>query len=249
MFLSSIILPLYIYPSGDTPSTGTWGPLFTAISANPSVNFTVIVNPASGPGKTAYPDSNYIANVAQLNSQPTVTTLGYVHTNYTNRKISYVQSDVKVYAAWANYTKADIHVDGIFLDEAPATGSSANLNYMSQAATAVRNYLPSGRSIIMTNPGVQVDQRFYSYADFINVFENTYAAYTNSSVAATPAAFANKAVFMIHTFTGNTAMQRKVVNDTQQGNIGGLLITTANDYDAFSGMWTSFCAQEGGAAS
>lgn len=61
-------------------SAGAWANVYSNISANPTENFTIVVNPSSGPGSTQYPNSDYVAGIAQLNSYSNVQILGYVDT-------------------------------------------------------------------------------------------------------------------------------------------------------------------------
>lgn len=242
MLLASVLLPLYIYPSGDTPQKGTWGPLFDAISANPQTDFTVIVNPDSGPGSDPYPDDNYIAHIAQLNTYPSVTTLGYTHASYTDRDINAVEADIQTYANWANYADANIAIDGIFIDEAPGTATNETLSYMKQAASTVRAAFPARHNTVMTNPGVQVDVGFYAFADFINVFENAYSQYTPGVMTATPKGHEHQATAIMYGFTGNKAAQHRIMKASNAGGYGGLLVTTVDGYYDFSALWTDLCS-------
>lgn len=74
---TNILLPLYVYPSN-----GGWDPVYAAVAAYPSVQFQIVVNPDSGPGAGQYPNSDYVAGLAKLNSYSNVKTIGYVHTSY-----------------------------------------------------------------------------------------------------------------------------------------------------------------------
>lgn len=50
---TSVLLPLYVYPSN-----GGWDPVYTAVSANPSGEFLIVVYTDSGPGAGTYPNSD-----------------------------------------------------------------------------------------------------------------------------------------------------------------------------------------------
>ncbi|KUJ17374.1 uncharacterized protein LY89DRAFT_684436 [Mollisia scopiformis] len=128
--LPHILFPLYFYPD-----PGAWQPLYTSLSSYPSVTFDVIINPDSGPGSTVYPDSNFIAGIAELNSYPNANLLGYVHTSYATRNLTVVESEIAQYENWSKYEDADIAVAGIFFDEAPDTYSEASYQYMESAAS------------------------------------------------------------------------------------------------------------------
>lgn len=124
----TVILPLYITP---TPSTA-WNPLYTALSANPNLKFQVIVNPANGPGAAnTYPDNDYLAAIPKLRRHANAIPLCYVHTSWTQRLLTDVLTDIQTCYHWATYTQADIHMSGIFFDEATADYNPTTLAYSS----------------------------------------------------------------------------------------------------------------------
>lgn len=97
--MGHVLLPLYMYPD-----IGNWTNVANNITANPGLNFTIVVNPASGPGpKNTYPDANYISNISALNSYPNVQILGYVDTAFTARSSPSVADDIGTYRYWATY--------------------------------------------------------------------------------------------------------------------------------------------------
>jgi hypothetical protein len=117
----------------------------TRITTNPRLNFTVIVNPNSGPGTTAYPDSAYIAGVKQLNTYPNVQTVGYVHISYTARPIADVLKDVSIYSGWNtpsvknNVNRGALAVNGIFFDETPNNYNTSTWTYLNTINAAVKS--------------------------------------------------------------------------------------------------------------
>jgi hypothetical protein len=116
--------------------------LLTAVSAqaHPNVDFTVIVNPCSGPCIGSLPDQVYLDEIPRLRSHPNIRSLGYVATHYADKPIEEVLAEIDIYARWpkiANDTK--MRVDGIFLDETPSTYDADEYEYLKTAAQAVRN--------------------------------------------------------------------------------------------------------------
>lgn len=108
--------------------------------AHPDVDFTVIVNPCSGPCVGSLPDQYYLAEIPKLKDYENIRTLGYVATNYTTKALNSVLAEIETYAAWprvANNTK--LRVDGIFFDETPSTYDAFKYNYLTRASQAVKN--------------------------------------------------------------------------------------------------------------
>jgi hypothetical protein len=98
---AAILLPLYMWPIGPS-GENTWQPVLDSAAAYPSLQFTVIVNPSSGPGE--WPNSDYAAAIAQLNALSNVQTIGYVDTAQVNvpggpYTIEKVVGDIKTYAS------------------------------------------------------------------------------------------------------------------------------------------------------
>lgn len=156
---SSILIPLYVYPA-----PGAWDPLFAAITNYPSLNFTVVVNPASGPGMGAGPDGNYTREIPKLNAYGNVQTVGYVSTDYTKRNLSLVLQDIGTYSAWSqNITAPGLGMNGIFLDETPSQYDEASAEYYETIESAVRSSDGLGiNPLIIQNPGTLPDARFLS---------------------------------------------------------------------------------------
>ena len=107
---------------------------------HPNLNFTAVVNPASGPGDTPEPDGNYTRDIPRLNSYPNIRTVGYVSTVWTNRNISLALADISTYSKWAtNATIPNLGMWGIFLDETPATWTAESQEYLENIASAIRS--------------------------------------------------------------------------------------------------------------
>lgn len=233
-----LFLPLYIYPTDDS-----WSPIYNSLSANPSLNFTIIVNPDSGPGAAPYPEDDYITAVAKLNAYPNANVLGYVHVLSTDRSISEVESDIDTYAGWSTYSESNIQVDGIFFDEAPNDYSSATYSYMRNVAAHARAALPASSPSVTFNPGTVVDNRFFTLADNIVVFED-YADNFDAidSLAAVPKSVRSKSSIILHDFDGDSSDLTSTVKAVHSAGIPGLFISSA-EYDSWGDDWDGFVAE------
>lgn len=109
-----------------------------SVSRRPDLNFTIIVNPNSGPGDAALPDPRYVSAVQRLNSYPNIETIGYVRTGYASRNLSDVTHEVGVYSGWsANSSSLAMH--GIFFDEAPHEYSAEAVEFLRAADKFAKN--------------------------------------------------------------------------------------------------------------
>ncbi|TID22310.1 putative coatomer subunit alpha [Venturia nashicola] len=175
---SNVLVPLYIYPAAKA-----WTPLYDAIIKHPRLNFTIIVNPNSGPGTDLYPDVDYISKIEKLNALPNARTLGYVHISYAQRDIQSVLKDVAIYSGWAkgnlDASTPGFAVQGIFVDEVPTAYSPEVAEYLKTVNLAIKNS-PGilGKKLIIHNPGQVPDNRFSdSNTDTTVVFEETYQSF------------------------------------------------------------------------
>ncbi|KAL2860797.1 spherulation-specific family 4 protein [Aspergillus lucknowensis] len=168
---AKVFVPLYVYPA-----PGAWDPLVNVISAHPDVNFTVVVNPSSGPGPNVLPDGNYTRAVPRLAAHDNVRLLGYVPTTYAKRNVSLVRRDIETYAAWpTKSSNPDLAVRGIFFDETPQQYNADDLAYLKELTSIVKSSPGFGPdNFVFHNPGVVPDYRYLSAADSTVVFEETY---------------------------------------------------------------------------
>ena len=121
---------------------------------HPNLNFTAVVNPASGPGNTPEPDGNYTRDIPRLNSYPNIRTVGYVSTSWTNRNLSLALADISTYSKWAtNATIPNLGMRGIFLDETPATWTAESQEYLENIATAIRSDAGLGSDPLVSDFG------------------------------------------------------------------------------------------------
>lgn len=104
------------------------------------MNFTVVINPGSGPGPNALPDANYTREIPKLGAYENVRLLGYVATTYAKRNISLVRRDIETYAAWpTNSSNPALAVRGIFFDETPQQYDEDALAYLQELTDVVKN--------------------------------------------------------------------------------------------------------------
>ncbi|KAF2831710.1 hypothetical protein CC86DRAFT_431635 [Ophiobolus disseminans] len=177
----SILLPLYIYPT-----LGAWDPLYAAAKAHRNVDFTVVLNPCSGPCVGSLPDQVYLDEIPKLRAYPNIRTLGYVATNYAEKDIEDVLAEIDVYAKWPKVTNnTKMRVDGIFLDETPSTYEVADYAYLKKASQAVRNGTTFNDRFVAHNPGLVstailnsnavYKESYLNLTDITVVFEETFS--------------------------------------------------------------------------
>ena len=121
---------------------------------------------------------------------------------------------------------------------------------MRNISTFARNTLTNGKTILF-NAGLQVDQGYWPIADFINVFEDTEAAYdaANISLLDGNGVYSHQATLIIHSYTDNVATENddiETIIDFDKDGIAGLFITDVtvanNPYGSFPAAWAAFCS-------
>ncbi|KAK0658618.1 hypothetical protein DIS24_g4673 [Lasiodiplodia hormozganensis] len=182
---AAALVPAYIWPETET----TWQPLYDQIEGHASVQFTIIINPGSGPGPNSLPDAAYQREILKLHDYDNVRLVGYVAVNWTNKAQSTVEAEVAKYAGWPSASgNAALSVDGIFFDEAPTDNDSAKITFMQSVTTYTRSFANAGLSAspyVVTNPGVP-PARAYLYnanddslvPDLSLVYEEAYSTWT-----------------------------------------------------------------------
>ena len=111
----------------------------SSVKAHPTVQFTVIVNPNSGPGSGELPDEAFLAEVPKLNAYDNVRTVGYVKTGWAEDDLNTVLAEIATYAAWASKANDPLMgVDGIFFDETPSEYDDAKHEWLNTAVQAVK---------------------------------------------------------------------------------------------------------------
>lgn len=229
----AIFLPLYLYPINSA-----WENITNAISEYPGLNFQIVVAPNLANG---IPDQNYISGLQTLNNFTNVKTLGYVPTAWATRDLATVEAEVATYASWSNYSDANIHVSGIFFDEAPSALNNDSLSYMGNVTSFAKQAFPGGQAHITLNPGVPIDAKWYNYADDIIIFENSYDAFNWEILDTIQWDLMSKSIFVIHNFTGNSHLQADLISNLTDANVGAAYITTQDGYTELSSLWPQLC--------
>lgn len=110
------------------------------ITSYSALNFTIILNPDSGPGSSEYPGDDLVPQIQKLNAYTNVRTVGYVRTGYATRNITSVLLDVATYSSWAALSNTSgLAVKGIFFDEVPSEYSEASADYLATINQAAKN--------------------------------------------------------------------------------------------------------------
>ncbi|KAJ7928217.1 Spherulation-specific family 4 [Mycena leptocephala] len=210
---TGIIVPLYSYPE----TSSTWAPLKTAITTFPAVQFYIIVNPDDGPDGSpgSQPDTNYQAGVRSLRGHANVLLLG---------------------------PTLGGGVDGIFFDETQAGLISTYQVYTDTVRAA--KWASGTTGYVVLNPGEDIGaSTYYSIANQIVTFEDTYAQYQKQ--APIPLPHASQQSVIIHTFPNTTATLSSVIQTLETAGIASVYITNLNIaktdvYDGFGSDWTTF---------
>ena len=229
----AVDLPLYSWPID-----GNWDEVYTALKNNPTTQFNIIINPSSGPGEYP-PNSDYTGGVAKLNSYSNCHVYGYLRVGFTDRSLSDVSDDAHNYAQWQSHKNEDIHLDGIFVDEAP--DSLDKLDYMKNVHDSIHSAFPNGIKI-WTNPGATIPHEFYEYADTVTAFETGYNWWVDETREAIPWDLHDKSSIMIMRYEGDAndggpEKQAKVLMD--RGFKSGFL-WGQEGYQEFSRVWGKF---------
>lgn len=127
------------------------------------------MNPFNGPESTV--NSDYTTAVTNVQASG-VSVIGYVRTNYSNRAIADVMTDIDTY--YSQYP-----INGIFLDE--TSTDVAKLDYYKQAADYV--YAKGPSNTVTLNPGQTTAEEYISIANSTVTFENSMDRYVNHWVA------------------------------------------------------------------
>lgn len=240
----SILLPLYIYPS-----PGSWDPLLTMAATHSNVDFTVIVNPASGPGTDSLPDENYVAALRSLDHFPNVNLLGYVRCTYGDRDVADIDEDIAKYGDWeAQISDLDdgglgVTLQGIFLDEFPAEAEYLPLMaHISQQIQDTWADTMDTKATVTYNPGVVVDPAFYPLADYIVAFEDSEAersTFMDDGLTQVDMDDRKKTGAIVHTYEGSPDDLEGLVDEMVDTGIESLFVThqVGGQYNEWPEMW------------
>jgi hypothetical protein len=111
---------------------------------------------------------------------------------------------------------------------------------MTNITTYARTLFGPGNDTIVFNPGTVVSSQWYSLADYIVAFEDTYADYSSAVITSISAPQIPQSLFILYSFTGDAATQQTLVDSIVGAGIPGLFITTVAGYTAWSALMTQF---------
>ncbi|KAJ6476397.1 Spherulation-specific family 4-domain-containing protein [Mycena sanguinolenta] len=200
-----ILLPLYIYPNTNCAA---WSPVFDAISANSNAQWYIIINPDTGPGPT---DELYETCVTEIPPSVNQVIMGFVDTTAGN-----VLGDIDTYAGWPTSSRPH----GIFFDEISPTASqlSTYQSYVSHAQS-------QGFTFIGLDPGQTVtDASYFSIADLINTYENSYSSFNPASLTGT---MSKQSVILVNSPT--TGTYTTVISQLESLGVEAVYISTVAD--------------------
>lgn len=199
---TSILLPLYVYPS----SLGWWNSVYDAVASHPSVEFHIILNPSDGPGGSNPGFNNdWIIGVSKLNSYANVQTFGYVTVDYKSRPLADIAADINNWDAWNDYAAADISIDGIFFDETPNWRDARGADDVSFMAQLVE-VADVGEFHTIFNLGQASNHNeYFELADTIVIWENTALVYKSLVLKEVVAGgVTDKSSVLIHHFNASS---------------------------------------------
>ncbi|KAF2855797.1 hypothetical protein T440DRAFT_475158 [Plenodomus tracheiphilus IPT5] len=166
----NILIPFYMYPA-----PGAWEPLYDAIVKHIDTNFTIVINPADGPGPAVWPTGEYITVVKALNKYPNVQTLGYIDTAGGTVDNTTVRKEIETYAGWSDIS-SDLTLTGVFFDHTPYTDDNNTAAYLTNISATVRASDGfGGRGLVVHNPGRVPDiSVMASMPNLTVIFEGAY---------------------------------------------------------------------------
>ncbi|MBC7222252.1 spherulation-specific family 4 protein [Candidatus Bipolaricaulota bacterium] len=158
----TLLVPFYVYPSWWDPDVYLWDDL---AAAGDSARIWAIINPASGPGGP--PNEDYQRGLSDIRGH--VTILGYVWTNYGQKSLDEVKTEIDVYAN----EFVSFGLQGIFLD-----GVASSADYLSYYEELVAYAKGRGLSPVVLNPGTTIDEAYLrnNVGDVIVIFDDAYQA-------------------------------------------------------------------------
>jgi Spherulation-specific family 4 len=133
-------------------------------------------------------------------------------------------------------------MSGIFFDETTAIYNSDTLAYMTNITEYARSVLGPGNDTIVFNPGTIAPTQWYSLADHVVAYEDTYADYSSNVIASIPAALRPQSSFIMYSFTGDAPTQQTLIDSIVAAGVSGLFITTVPGYTAWSALMGQFCS-------
>ena len=163
--ISRILIPLYNYPNWYVPDDYIW-PRVTLLNSA----VTAILNPASGPGTGADPNSDYIQGMDDLVAGG-ISMVGYVATTYGAKSQAAVEAEIDLWVAgWEEHG-----LSGIFFDEVTSDGTD-NALYLGFIAYVKAQFAAGTATPVFINMGTPaVDEVLVAAADTTIMVEGTQA--------------------------------------------------------------------------
>jgi hypothetical protein len=228
--LMSLTVPAYFDPQGK--GLALWNDLATTAS---KVTTTVILNPNSGPGKSI--DLTYTAAIAKVHAAGGKV-IAYVSTSYGKRSLSNVATDINTYLSFYK-------VDGFFVDEMTADGTTAHIQYYQSVYNYIKGMSPT--LSVMANPGTDMVEQYASLptADQFVTFEDSAKRYAKYTPAKWQANYpANRFVHMV--IGASAADMPNIVTYAATHHAGSLFVTSSgmpNPYKNLGTYWSDFVAK------
>jgi len=225
----AIAVPSYVQP-GSKP--------WLSWAAHPQAVKIMIVNLNNGDDTNFYPSVLTAVELAQASG---IKVLGYTYTDYGQRDPNTVQQ--RIAAAEGNYG-----LDGVFLDEAPTSCSTAtpfgesNLQYYQNLASYVHSQF---NGTVVMNPGTPpATDCWMSAADILVIYENSGMTNYQHRYSDMPWVHnypAGRFWNLVYGVSKQKDMQT-AFKLAQQRNIGLIYVTSdggSNPWDAVPSYWTA----------
>lgn len=216
-----LLVPAYFYPEAD--GNTDWARLTAAAG---KVSITAIINPNSGAGSNF--DPVYAKAVADFKAAGGKV-LGYVSTNWGQRSLLAVKSDIDKYLAW-------YPVDGVFFDET-STGTG-DLNYY-KTVTSYTHLKKESLSLV-ANPGTTPNEAYMGLFDSVVIYEDPASNLRNYN----PPAYLTKydaSHFGMLVLDGSESVMRQQVSFAASNNLGYIYVNdrgvAANEWGALPAYW------------
>jgi hypothetical protein len=221
----TLTVPAYFTATGQG-ATG-WTDLAAASAELPT---TAILNPDSGPGKTA--EATYTAAIEKVHAAGGHV-IGYVYSSYAKRSLSAVISDINTYVSLYK-------VDGFFIDEMTSDSTTSHIQYYQ----SIYNYIKglSASYSVMANPGTNIPELYASLptADQFVVFEDTAKQYASYQPEAWQAGYpASRFVHMV--YSAPAAQLADIVLYASTHGAGSVYVTSLglpNPYANLPSYWS-----------
>lgn len=232
----NIVIPAYFYPFQPRSQ---WNTSVDNAPLPQGHSQILIMNPNNGPGNAFNQDyANGVSTIHAAGSGYLI--FGYVYTNYGQRSLSTVESDIDNYFSWYS-------VDGIFVDETASDGSLVATYYQPLADYITGKKSGAG---VMLNPGVYPDQ---AYANMtvppgslfvINVFEDNYQNYLTATIPSW--AYSYPAALFSHLiYSTRAGRMPSAVALSSQRHVGWVYVTDIglpNPWKELPTYWKRFAA-------